>query len=633
MPGKPVFNYLSAERIALVIGASFLLAYFAWTASSSGSLFSIGATSPWPFSWGERVSYYGLLAEGLLDGSLHLSLAPSPELLALPNPYDPVANAPYRLQPVGLHDASLYGGLYYLQWGPTPAVLIYAPLQAVGIYPPDVLVAVLLAFLGSCFAIATLRFLVQRFVPDTPVWLSWLGYLALVTGSALPFVLRRIDVYEISLFAAYCFAWAGILLLLKGILVKPYRLSFLLLASLSFGLALGSRQTMVLLAVPLLAAAIFLVTREGQTSRRVLIVTGAILGPFALMGLLLALYNYFRFDSVLEFGSSYQLAGVDVTQRTSGSLSYVLPGVWYYLFAKAELTAVFPFIQLPLPPTSYPFNLPAGYDGLEKVVGVFPAVPITLLAFASVLLLRTRLRVLGLVSGSLLLLALAFVLLTSFALWGATMRYEVDFATLFIVSALLVWISLLALAKDRVARVSVAAVGSAALLWGVVFGLASGLTGYYGSLQASQPGTWRALETTTNPLAVFVARLQGSEPQVVAVSPPESIVVAPNPASPTTPISIRVSNSPAVVELISGRSGIAAVGVSTVLNEQTAKQASRTLMTIRSPKTQSEWTGPAARLRIAGATIDLKAGRNTLFLESPDASLVLEELSFGPVRD
>src|SRR5829696_3147634 len=62
-------------------------------------------------------SYYDWLARGFLQGQLHLPLAPSPELLALPDPYDPRQNANYRL-----HDVSLYNGRYYLYWGPLPAL-------------------------------------------------------------------------------------------------------------------------------------------------------------------------------------------------------------------------------------------------------------------------------------------------------------------------------------------------------------------------------------------------------------------------------------------------------------------------------------------------------------------------------
>ena len=71
-------------------------AFYIWTAVSSqgGVKWEAGANE-----------HYNLLAEGFLSGHLYLAQAPAKELLALKDPLDPVANAPYRL-----HDASLYQG-------------------------------------------------------------------------------------------------------------------------------------------------------------------------------------------------------------------------------------------------------------------------------------------------------------------------------------------------------------------------------------------------------------------------------------------------------------------------------------------------------------------------------------------
>ena len=66
--------------------------------------------------------YYNLLADAFRAGQTSLLVTPSPELLALPNPYDPAQNAALRL-----HDATLYRGRYYLYFGPTPALVLFLP--------------------------------------------------------------------------------------------------------------------------------------------------------------------------------------------------------------------------------------------------------------------------------------------------------------------------------------------------------------------------------------------------------------------------------------------------------------------------------------------------------------------------
>jgi hypothetical protein len=66
--------------------------------------------------------HYEYLAEGFLRGHTYLPVEPDPRLLQLSDPYDPVANRPYRLW-----DASLYHGRYYLYYGPAPAITLMLP--------------------------------------------------------------------------------------------------------------------------------------------------------------------------------------------------------------------------------------------------------------------------------------------------------------------------------------------------------------------------------------------------------------------------------------------------------------------------------------------------------------------------
>jgi hypothetical protein len=79
------------------------------------------------------VTYYSQLAEAFRHGQLSLLTPPKPQLLALADPYLPALNAPYRM-----HDASLYGGKYYLYFGPAPVLVLHMPLRwLTGYYPSD----------------------------------------------------------------------------------------------------------------------------------------------------------------------------------------------------------------------------------------------------------------------------------------------------------------------------------------------------------------------------------------------------------------------------------------------------------------------------------------------------------------
>jgi len=112
--------------------------FYRWTATSSGDAFEFQTHSP---------AHYNLLTEGFLRGHLYLAQDPAPELLALPDPRDPEANARWRL-----HDASLYHGHYYLYFGPVPVLALYVPLRLLGGSPSPNLAAFIFAAFGYTFS-------------------------------------------------------------------------------------------------------------------------------------------------------------------------------------------------------------------------------------------------------------------------------------------------------------------------------------------------------------------------------------------------------------------------------------------------------------------------------------------------
>jgi hypothetical protein len=520
--------WLRRRAFTLIAGAV-LLAYFLWTVSSSSD----------PFSFAEQDrGYYNLLVNGFLAGHLHLLLKPAPQLVHLSNPYDPVANAPYAV-----HDLSLYHGQYYLYWGPVPALLLFLPFRLFFMGEmPDSLAVALFAFAGACFGIALFRYLVRRYLIATPRWMLALGTVAIVTGSALPFMLRRTAVYEVAISAAYCMVWAGLYLLATSGLERPYRLRRLALGSLCLGLAVGCRPTMIVPALLPLGLLVWIIVREPLARREVLWISVALAGPLAVCGVLLAAYNVLRFGSITEFGQHYQLAGFDVRTKVFGSLSYIPPGAWYYLLAPAHVTAAFPYFHLPPPPMSYPGRLPTGYDGMEATGGLVSNVPISALAlFSWVVFRRREQRGLRWVSTVLVVVGLLLVALISYSLWGATMRYEVDFATFLLIPSILVWFAL-SQVRSVVARWSMKFAGSVVLVWGIAFGVAVGMTGYYNSLLTNQPATYRFLEKLSSPIGVVIARLEGNNAQFVRVDPLERVLATP--AAPSlSDMSVQLSSN------------------------------------------------------------------------------------------
>jgi hypothetical protein len=485
---------------ALVAFCALVGTYYLWTAWSSGSPIAFSRDQP---------DYYNLLSDGFLSGHLHLTMAPNPDLLALPNPYDPVANEAFKVR-----DLSLYDGKYYLYWGPVPALLLYMPFRLLALGDlPATLAAFLFAFVGFCFSIACLRTLAQRFTPNAPRWMLAAAAVALALGNALPFTMRRVAVYEVAITAGYCLSFIALYLVITG-LRDGVRLGRLGAASLLIGLAVGARPTMIVWALGLVVVTAVLYRRMSDRRARRQVV-GVLLGPVALIGFLLMLYNALRFGSPIEFGTKYQLTDFDPTTRKGNQLAYVPPGIWYYVLSPPHLTLGFPFINLAPPPASYPFTAPAQYDGLEMVGGLLPTAPFTVFALLAPAILRGTARrvILGLIA-----VAFLIIVMVSFALWGATMRYEVDFASLLLIAAALGWIGWAArLSEPRRRLLTIG--GMFLITWSVVCGTAFGFMGYLQTLRVSSPTTFTRLQNLTSVIPTLGSAIDG-EPKTIDVYAP-----------------------------------------------------------------------------------------------------------------
>jgi hypothetical protein len=433
------------------------LAFYVWTAAT---------TTPIRFTSGAD-GVHGQLADALLHGRLDLGDAPD-DFGTLINPYDPLQNG-VNDRNLALHDLSYRDGKIYSYWGPAPAVLLFAPARLLGIAFSQTLAVAGFAFLGLLFSVLVLLTLQRRFAPHAEAWKVNAGIVLLGLANALPYTIRRPDKYEVAIAAGLCFAMLATWLLLSALLReddRPPSLRRLALGSLALGLAVASRPSHALTAAGLIALSAWLA--RGTASGRWARTAAALLGPVAAIGVLLALYNHARFGSFTEFGLAYQLAGVDVTARDSFSLSYLLPGLWFYVLAPPHPVPLFPFVEVG-PPPSYPGHMPATYDGLEPTGGLLVLAPILLLMVVAPLRARAMEPALRAVLLTFAAVAAALAVFAAVAFWGATMRYEVDFASFLLLGALVLWL--------RSRRRWLAIAGAAAIAWAALLGLALSFTG------------------------------------------------------------------------------------------------------------------------------------------------------------
>jgi hypothetical protein len=350
-PSKPVQNYLFV--IPSILG---VIIFYTWFVSA-GSGYRNGTTT----------YYYAQLAGTFLQGNLHLTMKPDPYLLALDNPYDPLARK--EIEELGIVipvDFSFFQGKYYMYWGPVPALLL-ATLQ---LFSNEPIGDFVLAFTFSIGIFLTQSLLLiaiwDRYFYTLPKWALHLSILLI--GSTLPIaLLRHYDdyarIYEAAIAGGQFFLISGLWVAFTAInkpSIPNWRLA---LAGLLWALGIGTRH---ILAVPIgffiMLTAFWLVRINASIFEKT--------AKFISLGLPLALacvglgwYNWARFGSIAETGLSFALAGVNLRDHSAEifSSSYVFPNLYNYLLNPPALISKFPYISM--------------LQGSENPILLFYAVP------------------------------------------------------------------------------------------------------------------------------------------------------------------------------------------------------------------------------------------------------------------
>jgi cytochrome c-type biogenesis protein CcmH/NrfG len=360
---------------ALVIGI------FAWSAESG----FLELASPHA-----EDSYYNLLVQGFRAGQLNVKREAPPGLTQLANPYDPAINASYVWDRHNQsYEMSYYKGKLYLYFGVTPALVLFWPyVTLTGHYLPDKDAVVVFFSLGFLAVAGLLRAVWRRYFPEVSVWVATVGILTLGLATGILEILSRCDVYEVARSCGFAFTMLALAAIWRALHEPKRQVFWLSLASLAYGLAVGSRPSLLFGVVVLLlpVAQGWRAATESSSRRRVGLLLVAAVGPVMLIGLGLMLYNTLRFDSPFEFGWHYQLTSYGQNAARQFSLHYLWFNFRFNFLEPMQWSGHFPFFQA-FPPSP----LPSGYDGVgEPYGGILSNYPVVWLSLAAPLVWRAR---------------------------------------------------------------------------------------------------------------------------------------------------------------------------------------------------------------------------------------------------
>ena len=299
--------------------------------------------SPWPHH-----KQYQELAVSLSEGTVELkNQIVSEGVLNAENPYDTIAltaeGVPYSM------DYAYYKGHYYAYFGIVPELLLYYPYYALtGNDLPNykaVYSFYVLMVIGVFLALAGFA---EKYIKSIP----YVFYILLAGGTVLcanfVYLTVRTDIYNVPIIAATAFTFMGIGLWLWGRLSNTRWLKVVLLGlgSLNMAMVVGCRPQMALLSLVVFP---ILLLDEGIKNRKFfnkksIPETVALILPYILVAIPVCMYNYARFDNILDFGATYSLTTNDMNHR-GFNLSRLFRSIYCFLVQPPVINSDFPFLH------------------------------------------------------------------------------------------------------------------------------------------------------------------------------------------------------------------------------------------------------------------------------------------------
>lgn len=305
--------------------------WFFWTAGvPTFGYFSAGAPG-----------YYGAQTAGFLHGHTHVAIEPTAGLLALSDPYDPIANAPYRV-----HDMTLWNRKYYLYYGVSPVLVLFLPFYLItGSYPTEAWAVAFFCSVGLATGLGLLGTVRRRFFPAAPTWSLLAGGLVLVLASPVAVLTEAVQFYQVPIAGAFALHLLMLAAIYRALAAKRASWAWLAVGSGLFGLTIGSRPNYLLSGFALVVPWLVLVKRERMVGW--LRYGVAAFGPAFVGGLGILCYNWVRFGSPSEFGMKYTLGGERIPDLKLMGLENVVPHLWDYLLQGGNWSRYFPFFSAP----------------------------------------------------------------------------------------------------------------------------------------------------------------------------------------------------------------------------------------------------------------------------------------------
>lgn len=298
----------------------------------------------------EHRNQYELMAEAILEGHLYIDYQDvDPRLMEMDNPYD--YEARQELDVKYHWDHAFYNGHYYMYFGIVPVFLLFLPYRIItGTSLVTFHATQIFAAVFICGIFATFYILSRKFF-DKITFVMYLFLAAAFSVMSIWFSIDAPALYCTAITSALCMEIWSLFFFIKAVWIEENEkmsILYAFLGSLMGALAFGCRPPVALanlLVIPMLVEYI----RKREINLKLLKQLAFAATPYIIVGSLLMLYNYVRFDSPFEFGQAYQLTITDQSAygdfASQFDLVKIINGVLENYIYYQPISKEFPYIS------------------------------------------------------------------------------------------------------------------------------------------------------------------------------------------------------------------------------------------------------------------------------------------------
>lgn len=409
-----------------------------------------------------KTDIYVSLFDAFRKGRFDLDLEVDPKLLAMENPWDPglrgAAGVSYYW------DHAFYQGKYYSYYGPLPVLLVSFPFYLFSGFR-YVLTAFGLEIIGMALLIPAFLYLLLelfRLVQKKVYWPQFIlfSFVGLIASMMIMTMTWKDGVYHEAIYhvpdiyglLSFDFFLFSALRAYRDNRNRTLHLSF---SGLFFVFIILSRPNLFLALAFVVPFFIGVLAEKGVSVKKKILQFAPMTAILLIGAVFVCYYNYARFDSIFEFGQSYQLNVADQRDLTY-SKEKLLPTFFHFYCQGGAFYNKFPYISCTVQRFNFETSAMAPY--ISSYYGIL-GVPLFWLTFAGPFVFFREKRkslFIAMTIFPFFLFAFAF---TTYSKAGLCPRYLIEFYHLATIGSFLTLLKLGEIVKEKPSAKYVAAGG------------------------------------------------------------------------------------------------------------------------------------------------------------------------------